>query len=118
LIDVMNKKFPNGNWIIKFDATDVKVSLQESIRGKWNGDVDLGDGRLQELRLSYDQLRDFVMKCDFESLMPHLLEHEDWLSKELQTAEDQLQKKKQTKGINQDTLDKLGWKVSFCLYLK
>ena len=26
----------------------------ESMKGVWNGDVDLGDGRLQELREVYD----------------------------------------------------------------
>ena len=27
--------------------------LQESVAGEWNGDVDLGDGKLQSLRLEY-----------------------------------------------------------------
>ena len=27
--------------------------LQESVAGEWNGDVDLGDGKLQLLRLEY-----------------------------------------------------------------
>ena len=26
----------------------------ESMKGVWNGDVDLGDGKLQELRVEYD----------------------------------------------------------------
>ena len=28
--------------------------MQESVRGKWDGDIDLGDGKLQERRAGYD----------------------------------------------------------------
>ena len=30
------------------------MALQESVKGKWDGDVDLGDGKLKELRAEYD----------------------------------------------------------------
>lgn len=35
------------------DGVDLTVSLQESVTGKWNGDEDLGDGKLQQLRSEY-----------------------------------------------------------------
>lgn len=40
---------------MKLDATDLKEALMESLTGVWNGDVDLGDGKLEELRREYDQ---------------------------------------------------------------
>lgn len=32
---------------------DLTCSLQESVNGEWNGDVDMGDGQLQLLRSEY-----------------------------------------------------------------
>ncbi len=32
---------------------DLTCSLQESVAGEWNGDVDLGNGKLQLLRSEY-----------------------------------------------------------------
>ena len=46
---------PDGRFWIKIDGTDVKTALMESMRGEWNGDVDLGDGELQMLRENYDE---------------------------------------------------------------
>lgn len=45
---------PSGRFWLKLDATDLKEALMESMKGVWNGDVDLGDGKLQELRGKYD----------------------------------------------------------------
>lgn len=45
---------PSGRFWLKLDATDLKDALMESMKGVWNGDVDLGDGKLQELRGLYD----------------------------------------------------------------
>ena len=40
---------PNANWWIKGDGTDVVKGLWESVSGQWSGDVDLNDGRFNEL---------------------------------------------------------------------
>ncbi|XP_031572632.1 uncharacterized protein LOC116306685 [Actinia tenebrosa] len=48
---------PKGRFWIKADAFDVSAALQESVKGTWNGDVDLGDYRLQQLRKDYDKRR-------------------------------------------------------------
>jgi len=39
---------------LKADACDVKSVLQHSVRGDWNGDCNLGDGKLQSLRRKYE----------------------------------------------------------------
>lgn len=46
---------PNGRFWIKIDGTDVKAALLESMRKEWNGDVDLGTGKLLALRRQYDE---------------------------------------------------------------
>ena len=43
------KAHPNHHFWLKVDACDIKVALQESVKGKWDGDIDLGDGKLQEM---------------------------------------------------------------------
>ena len=52
--DQLQEANPNGRFWLKLDATDIKEALMESMRGVWNGDVDLGDGKLQELRELYN----------------------------------------------------------------
>lgn len=44
----------DGRFWLKLDATDLKEGLMKSFKGVWNGDVDLGDGKLQELRMVYE----------------------------------------------------------------
>lgn len=44
------KAHQNGRFWLKVDACDIKVALQEFVKGKWDGAIDLGDGKLQEMR--------------------------------------------------------------------
>ena len=53
-IKELSKCNPKGRYWIKGDGTDVKAALQESMRNVWNGDVDLLDGKLQNLRTEYN----------------------------------------------------------------
>lgn len=46
---------PGAWWWIKADGTDVVKGLWESVRGEWEGDVDLNDGLLQSFRLDFDE---------------------------------------------------------------
>lgn len=39
--------------LILRDAFDIKSVLQQSVQGEWNGDCDVGDGKLQSLRKKY-----------------------------------------------------------------
>lgn len=48
---------PDGRYWIKLDATDIKAGTFESMKGVWNGDTDMGDGKLQRLREEYENRR-------------------------------------------------------------
>lgn len=52
--DELKEANPSGRFWLKLDATDINEALMESMKSVWNGDVDLGDGKLQELREEYD----------------------------------------------------------------
>lgn len=56
-IKELKKAHPNGRFWLNVDACDIKVALQESVKGKWDGDIDLGDGKLQEMPAEYDARR-------------------------------------------------------------
>ena len=51
----MKATYPAGRFWIKGDGCDIKPALQQSVKGVWNGDADLGDGVLQNLRTDYEQ---------------------------------------------------------------
>lgn len=51
VLDNAVKSDPDGWWWIKADGVDVVKGLGESTRGLWWGDVDLNDGKLQQLQL-------------------------------------------------------------------
>ena len=36
------------------DATDIKKAIQTTVTGKCSGDIDLGDGKLEEMRAEFD----------------------------------------------------------------
>jgi len=40
---------PNAKWWIKGDGTDIVKGFRESVSGQWSDDVDLNDGRFNEL---------------------------------------------------------------------
>jgi len=46
-LDLLKSSNPNGRFWIKIDATDIKRCIMESQRKVWNGDEDLGDGKLE-----------------------------------------------------------------------
>jgi hypothetical protein len=50
----MKDAYPSGRFWIKGDGCDIKPALQQSVKGVWNGDADLGDGALQKLRTDYE----------------------------------------------------------------
>lgn len=56
-IKELKKTHPNDRSWLKVDACDIKVELQESVKGKWDGDINLGDGKLQEMRAEYNARR-------------------------------------------------------------
>lgn len=56
----MKTAYPSGRFWIKGDGCDIKPALQQSVKGVWNGDSDLGDGTLQKLRTEYGNR---IMTC-------------------------------------------------------
>lgn len=49
---------PQAKWWIKGDGCDLVSSFEKSLRQEWNGDVDLGNGELQQLYRTYqDRLK-------------------------------------------------------------
>ncbi|KAJ7371635.1 hypothetical protein OS493_024314 [Desmophyllum pertusum] len=50
----LKEAHPEGRFWLKTDACDVKSVLQQSVRGEWNGDCDLGDGKLQSITREYE----------------------------------------------------------------
>lgn len=44
---------PQAKWWIKGDGCDLVSSFEKSLRQEWNGDVDLGNGELQQLYRTY-----------------------------------------------------------------
>lgn len=54
-LDEASLQHQNDSWWVKADGCDLVSSLEESMRLEWNGDVDFGDGKLQQLYESYHQ---------------------------------------------------------------
>ncbi|XP_072043005.1 uncharacterized protein [Amphiura filiformis] len=48
---------PGGRYWILSDATDLKTCLQESRKQQWNGDVDMNDGKVEQMKVQYDAER-------------------------------------------------------------
>ena len=57
---------PDGRFWIKVDAFDIKAALQESVKGVWNGDVDMGDGKLESLRVDYERRKSLCKGNDLK----------------------------------------------------
>ena len=51
---------PDSWWWIKADGCDIVSGLKESVKMEWSGDVDLNDGRVQELHKEYKKCLQFV----------------------------------------------------------
>ena len=58
---------PDGQFWIKVDAFDIKAALQEFVKGVWNGDVDMGDGKLELRRLDYERRKSLCKGNDLKA---------------------------------------------------
>ncbi len=56
-----------ATWWLKGDGVDIVSGIQESVRQQWFGDVDLDDGKLQEM---YQEYMNLVMLVDNIGLGP------------------------------------------------
>ena len=60
-MEVLKKAHSSGKrWWIKADACDLRKGLRESVKGKWTGDEDLGNGESENLKKEYDQRKAFA----------------------------------------------------------
>lgn len=113
---------PNGRFWIKIDGTDVKAALLESMRKEWNGDVDLGTGKLLALRRQYDERGQIFREAPKaanqhtlqQSLMNVLENIEDdivFLTEGLEKATKLFQEKMRKATTSEETLRCLDWEV-------
>ena len=94
--------------------------MQESVRGKWDGDIDLGDGKLQGLRVGYDArraeacipendvVRD-VLEQKILKLIDSLQSDQTFLAKGPKEADSTFQKKFNSPNASQKLLKSLCW---------
>lgn len=113
---------PNGRFWIKIDGTDVKAALLESMRKEWNGDIDLGTGKLLALRRQYDERGQIFREAPKaanqhtlqQSLMNVLENIEDdivFLTEGLEKATKLFQEKMRKATTSEETLRCLNWEV-------
>ena len=119
-IKELKKAHPNGRFWLKVDACDIKVALQESVKGKWDGDIDLGDGKLQEMWAEYDArrteacIKDTVVTRDSLELkicntVDALKTDQEFLADGLKKADSAFQKKFNSPNASQAMLKALCW---------
>ncbi len=107
---MLKESNPDGRFWLKLDGTDIKAALQESVRGEWNGDPDLLDGRLQQLRSSYTARVD-GMDASFDTLRHQFLEDKSYLLGRLKEAGDTLKKRWDDPTTSDEKLKELNWEV-------
>lgn len=60
MLETAQSASPDCNWWLKGDGCDLVEGLGESTRLIWSGDVDLNDGKREELYKTYRSLLDFI----------------------------------------------------------
>ena len=113
---------PSGRVWLKLDGTDVKESLQHSVKGEWNGDVNLNNGHLERLREDFDNRLAWIeliqSSIEFQNILEigiSCLEADtEFLRNSFTNATNELQKKITIKTTNSETLKGLNWDVVEC----
>ena len=113
---------PNGRWWIKADACDVREGLRESVRGKWSGDEDLGDGSVDRRNSEYTSKCNAVKKMCAQKqsslsvdhvkiLVDGFVDDTEFLKNGLATAKKKYESKLTNSCCSDDLLMKLSWDV-------
>lgn len=120
-LDLLKSSNPNGRFWIKIDATDIKHCIMESQRKVWNGDEDLGDGKLAALRDEYEnRMADMhTLKsrnaAEVKEVLPRVLDAftDDitFLDKGFNEAADHFEKKSRQANCPEETLKEANWEV-------
>ncbi|XP_077996424.1 uncharacterized protein LOC144449720 [Glandiceps talaboti] len=113
---------PAGRWWIKADACDIKKAVRESMQKDWSGDIDLGDGKLQESHKKYiekhklvhefmkgDRIHDVQKDCI--AIISVLDKDKTFLCNEHKKTKLVYEKKKGKYHASEDTLFALAWEV-------
>lgn len=120
-IKLLTEVNPEGQYWLKLDGTDLKDSLQHSVKDVWNGDVNLNDGKLDTLREQYESrlnwmnsihtLNNANLETGVQQLKIELEYDCQFLEKGFQSACNTLQTKVKVKTTNAETLKSLNWEV-------
>lgn len=121
-LDQLKTANPDGRFWLKLDATELKEALMESFSGVWNGDVDLGDGKLEELRGEYDQrvaLASRVatidnqgdLKLELRKCVDSLEDDISFLDDGFQLAVEDYRKKFENRSTPEENLKNANWNV-------
>ncbi|XP_035665314.1 uncharacterized protein LOC118408603 [Branchiostoma floridae] len=119
-LEAMAKTKPGARVWFKADACDLKVAIQTSMKGKWSGDVDFGDGSVQKMygecqrRLALvkeaGQLsdRDRLETC-LRTLLVDMAEDVSLLARGLTAANDKYEAKYRQSNSSVEMLKMLAW---------
>lgn len=125
-MEELKKSNPDGRFWIKLDATDVKGALMESGRRVWNGDVDMGDGEVAQLRKDYEERLEDVehmtsVGATKEGIARKLMKvvnalerDNNFLYASLEKARKTFREKFNRPGTSEDSLKNLNWEVVEC----
>ena len=121
-LEVLKSANPDGRFWLKLDGTDVKACLMESVKGVWNGDVDLGDGKLQQLRSEYEnrlQVFKVLSKAESRNVLEDTLRRrldelnadKNFLLNGLGVAIEDYRKKFNNNSTSEEALKNANWEV-------
>lgn len=113
---------PSGRFWIKLDATDLKEALMESMKGVWNGDEDIGDGKLQTLRREYDDRVNLVtglagcvsrddLEVELKLWIDQLDDDVEFLDEGFNTAVENYRRKYNNPSTADESLKSANWNV-------
>jgi hypothetical protein len=109
---------------MKADGTDLQVGLRESMRNEWSGDIDFGDGTLQNKHKKYMDYLKFVrgigckqrkayacVRLDLKKQLLYLIEENQFLKEGHLMAKEAYEHKRKLLNVSEDTLFALAWDV-------
>ena len=123
-MEFLHQTHPNGRWWLKADGTDIQQGLKESMRNEWSGDVDLGDGKLQDKYSKYAEYLKFVrcigvnnrsalnnIKEDLQKQTSNLLVEKEFLAKGHTDAQKEYKDLQELANAPEKSLFAGAWKV-------
>ncbi len=123
-MEFLHQTHPNGRWWLKADGTDIQQGLRESMRNEWSGDVDLGDGKLQDKYSKYVKHLKFVrgiglnnrssfenIKEDLHKQTSNLVTEKEFLEKGHTDAEKEYKNLQELANAPEKSLFAGAWKV-------